>query len=104
MSEKDFIKRKLEVEPLFRERKNKNKGIAFFLKERHGLEISVGLLSEVISEALTMDRYYRKAQSEYENLRGSDYGDKEVLSQIKQSELGYEVGHNNDIKQINDNI
>lgn len=86
----------LQQQPLARERKNKNRAIAYMLCRRYHItgELSPAKLEEIIVEAATLDRAWRQIlqQDEYKHLRGKDYGDKEMLEQEKQIELGYEPG------------
>lgn len=88
----------LKDEVRFRERCNKDRGIANLLIEKYHLDIDKSRLIAVIQDANSMDRYWRKLTAENKDLRGKDYDTKKIVSQRKQMELGYEVGYNNDIK------
>lgn len=92
------IKRKIEEHSWFRERQNKNLGIAMFLKKRYNLDIEIYTLQAVIEDANSADRYWRKILLENENLRGQDYNTKRLVVQRKQMELGYEAGANVKLK------
>ena len=78
---------------IYRERKNKNKFVARFLQKKYPNElgdISLQRLEDIVVDSGTIDRGWRKTLQDNEDLRGSDYEDKEILSQEKQIELGYE--------------
>lgn len=83
----------LKTEPRARERKNKNRAIGNLVFKKYGLETDIDklLLSDVIGEILSLDRKWRKILEENPELRGSDYGEKEVLEVEKQRELGYNL-------------
>jgi hypothetical protein len=99
----NLIKSKLEEHIWFRERSKKNEGIARLLIRRYNLEnnpqINPLVLADLIAEASSLDRAWRKVLQENPHLRGSDYGESERLEQEKILELGYEVGSSID-KQI----
>jgi hypothetical protein len=99
MNHKQDIKQRLENHPWFRERKAKNFGIAKMLKNKYNVNIDPKMLEDLIVEASSLDRMWRKILQENPHLQGSDYEQGEVLSQDKQIELGYEVGSSID-KQI----
>ncbi len=101
MNNQELIKQRLEEHPWFRERKSKNFGISKILIRRFNLEdkINPKILEDIIVEASSLDRTYRKTLEENPHLRGSDYGQGEILSQKKQIELGYEIGSGIDNKQ-----
>lgn len=90
----------LKNEPRFRERKNKNRGLVNLLMNMHPSlrqAVESGALKkdtiiDIVQEYTTMDRHWRQTLEHNETLRGSDYGDKEVLEQEKMLELGYEPG------------
>jgi seryl-tRNA synthetase len=108
MSLKHLVENYLESQPLFRERKNKDRGIVNILISRHfklGEAIRQGLLSkgqvtEIMQEYATMDRAWRQALEQHEELRGKDYDEKVRLEQEKQIQLGYTPGHAGDIKKL----
>lgn len=91
----------LKEDPRFRERANKNKGIANLLAEKYHLEIPKDKRDDFIADVLSADRLWRLALSEDETLRGGDYGDGENLAQKKQIELGYMPGFEESIKKLN---
>ena len=108
MTLKTLVHDYLEKQPLFRERKNKDRGIVNILIGRHyklGEAIRTGMLSkefvnEVMKEYASMDRAWRQALEHDPNLRGSDYGDKEKLEQEAELRLGYVPGHDADVKRL----
>lgn len=80
----------LKLEPRFRERKAKWRGIADLLIEKYKLDIDRRKLAEIIADGSTADRSWRMALKENPDLRGSDYEDKDILEQEKMLELGYQ--------------
>lgn len=57
-------------------------------------------MSQILIEASSLDRQWRKILAENPKLRGSDYGDKKDLEEEKMLELGYQPGIERDIKHI----
>lgn len=87
------IENLLTENPIYRERKNKNKFIARWLQKKypHELEsISLQRLEDIVVDASSVDRYWRLALQNNEEIRGSDYNDKTALQQEKILDLGYE--------------
>lgn len=93
------IENYLREDARFRERKNKNKGIANLVSKKYGIVIPQDKRDVIIADILGADRYWRLLLSEYKELRGSDYGTKDILEQKKEIELGYSPGYQKDIKQ-----
>ena len=94
------IKKYLEKSLSARERKNKNKFIAWFLIHKLILEISEELLEDIIVRANNYDRTWRKILQDNEHLRGKDYNDLVKLEQEKQIELGYEPNYRENVKKL----
>lgn len=92
------ILRKLQGSEWFRERRNKDRGIALMLIDRYHLQITPAQLTLVIQDAFSMDRYWRKHTKDYIGLRGKDYDTKMIVTQRKQINLGYESGYFDDLK------
>ena len=92
------ILEKLKIDVDFRERRNKNYGLAQLLKEKYHLDIELSRLKAVIEDASSMDRYWRLLTREYPEYRGFDYDTKKKVVQQKQIEYGYESGYNGFIK------
>lgn len=84
---KDLLKR----EPLARERANKHRAIAYFLKLHYPIleNIPKKDLEDIIKLSESYDRSWRKITADNPSLRGSDYSRKTVLEQEKKLELGY---------------
>jgi hypothetical protein len=103
MTDKTIIEKYLEDNQDARERKHNNYAICSIIKERFDLFdiISTDGLVSICKLYSTLDRTWRKILSEREDLRGSDYNDKEMLEQEKINELGYMVGVAQDIKKLN---
>lgn len=110
---KDLMKNQLEVNVDARERVNKNKAIARVVCNeniRFGMLIEGKTIDEtrankrvfleVLTDILALDRAWRKVTEENEGLRGTDYGDKEVLEQEVQLALGYTPGLEADKKKL----
>ena len=96
MSLKIQIEEYLEKQPLFRERKNKDRGIVNLLINRYGLHHAIerGILTKeritaIVQDHASMDRMWRKSLEENPKWRGKDYDDKDQLEKAKMSELGY---------------
>lgn len=88
----------LKEQPLARERKNKDRAIVnCLLKQHHGIRKAMehGLVSKeglvaFVQAHNSYDRQWRKVTAENEELRGSDYGEKEVLEQETILGIGYQ--------------
>ena len=96
MSIKHFKKTVLDYlikEPLFRERSNKDRGIANLLIKRYGEPTTWNkeTLIAALQDYASMDRCWRKITEVSPELRGSDYESKEALERKAQKELGYNV-------------
>lgn len=83
----------LKDAPPFRERVNKNKGIANLISKKYGVQFPTDKRNDIIADILSFDRAWRKALEEHPELQGKDYGEKERLEQQKQIELGYEPSY-----------
>jgi len=79
----------LEVQPLARERKNKGRAIGNLLIETYDLALSKESMEILVRDILSLDRSWRKILEDNPELRGSDYGDKDLLEAKKLEELGY---------------
>lgn len=99
---KDEIRRHLVATPGFRERKNKYKGIArLIVDECPPLgDLDRGTLIGVFIKFTTMNRVWNKILQDEPELRGTDYGDKDVLEQEVELELGYTPGFEQDKKKL----
>lgn len=95
----ELIEKALEKFPWFRERKDKNLGIAklIVMKFHPWLAGHEEKLADLVVLAGSLDRAWRKALQDNPNLRGKDYDDKEVLEQEAQLNLGYMPGFEQDI-------
>lgn len=90
----DKIKRLLEEKVEARERKNKNRAIAFLLVNKYPQlkEINRETLITIVKDVNGLDRAWRKVLEDNESLRGSDYDkndNKKILQQEVMLELGY---------------
>lgn len=80
----------LKDDPRFRERVNKNKGIANLLMKKYALLlIPKDRRDDIISDVLNADRYWRMHTADNEELRGKDYNTKDEVEQQKVKQLGY---------------
>lgn len=81
MNNLTIVKNYLGTQPLARERKNKNRAIGNMLIERYPLlsTLPKSYLTDVVGDALGLDRAWRKALETNEDLRGSDYVEKEEV-------------------------
>lgn len=95
MNLKTLVKNYLESQSLFRERKNKDRGIVNLLIDRYELkDIPKNRLISCVQDYASMDRMWRQILKENPNLRGSDYKDKDELEEKTLSELGYSTKEN----------
>lgn len=93
----------LKDHPFTRERKNKNKFVARMLQKKYPNElesISLQRLEEIVVDASTYDRAWRKVLQDNPSLRGTDYEEGTILAQEKQIELGYESGFHSNVKKL----
>ena len=98
----------LKENEIGRERSNKNKVIAKLAWEKyHSIEdtedggyeiLPKNHMADMVGEILSLDRKWRKILEENEDLRGTDYKEKDILEQNKMLELGYEPGYNQKLK------
>ena len=94
---KTKVQKYLENQPLFRERKNKDRGIVNLLIERYkplSDAIESGMMSKdevtaIVRDYASMDRSWRQILEHTPELRGSDYDEKTKLESEKLEELGY---------------
>lgn len=109
MNQREIIKQYLEREPLARERANKNRAIGNILAEKYGtgfidgiaeLSLDKNTMSDFMSDVLNYDRYWRLVTAEYPHLRGKDWETKDIVEQKAQVELGYEIGHKENVKKL----
>jgi len=96
----DTVRCFLELHPLARERRQKNRAIARLLQTRYAFlqGIPDTTLVDMIVDAANLDRYWRQTLEQHPNLRGSDYDTKKKVMQQKQQDLGYEPGYYKDTK------
>lgn len=97
---KDAILNYLTEEPRFRERVNKNKGIANIISGKYGIDMPKDKRNDIIADILNADRYWRKHTADHPNLRGKDYGTKEAVEQEFELSLGYEPLISTPLKQF----
>lgn len=90
---KQQLQKYLEMQPLARERKNKDRGIVNVLLNKYPelLFIEKESLVKFVKDYNSMDRSWRQILSETPSLRGSDYNDKDLLEEEKLVELGYKT-------------
>lgn len=105
---KDEVVKYLKEQPLFRERKNKDRGLVNLLTKRYSAlgdvlregRMSKEELVQFVRDYATADREWRQALEEDPRLRGADYGDKERLTQKKMLGLGYTPGYKSDRSKL----
>jgi hypothetical protein len=98
MSLKILVEDYLDEQPLFRERKNKDRGIVNLLINRYGLQhaIQAGYITKdrlvaMVQDFASMDRAWRKSLEDNPRWRGSDYDEKDQLEANAMKNLGYNV-------------
>lgn len=96
------IKGHLEKNPTARLRRNKNRFLAWLLAGKYNTQFGLGAnkLEDLLVDAASYDRGWRQVLQHEPQLRGADYGDKEVLEQEKELQLGYQPGIARDIKKV----
>jgi hypothetical protein len=95
MKVKQTVTEYLQKEPLFRERKNKDRGMVNLLMNRYsGLKkaIESGLMTKeqitaMVQDYASMDRAWRQVLEQTPSLRGKDYDDKARLEEDKQPKV-----------------
>lgn len=95
------IKDKLEADSDFRERRWRDKYLVDLILEKHGkygMFVDINFLPDFAKDYTSYERIWRQVLAENEDLRGDDYGDKEVLEQKEMLKLGYESGYNQKLK------
>lgn len=98
----DEMKGRLERSEKARERKNKNRFIAWILWSRlKGQEVTQDMLEQFVVDVSSYDRAWRQVLQLEPQLRGTDYDDKPILEQEKQLDLGYTPGAHQDQKKLN---
>ena len=85
-----------------RERRFRDQYLIDLILEKHGksgsMFVDVHFLKDFAKDFESYSREWRHVTRTREDLRGEDYGDKEVLEQGKILRLGYEVGYTEDLK------
>lgn len=81
----------IRKEQLARLRKNKDRACVNLLLNDYPSLIGIpkDVLTRFVQDYNSLDRLWRLIMTEHPELQGADYGDKVVLSQRKQLELGY---------------
>lgn len=106
MTSSILVKEYLESEPLFRERKNKDRGIVNLLLKRYvGLKMAIerrditkDQIVSLVQDYATLDRSWRKTLEENPALRGQDYDSKDILEAKAMSGLGYNVSQPKEVE------
>lgn len=88
---KGQVEEYLASEPRFRERRNKDQGIANLLRRKYPelRNIDKEIVIAAIKDAHSMDRAWRQALEKHPCYRGSDYSEKQELESIARKDLGY---------------
>lgn len=97
---RETIKKHLEDNTSFRERRNKNKGIAELVAKKYGIYIPEDQKADFVTDIMNADRYWRMELSENPAVRGSDWKTKDEMEQKKVMELGYEGNFRGNIKKL----
>lgn len=100
MNQKEIIAI-LEVRVDCRERSNRGKFMGRALQKKYPYELEkvpLSRLVDILKDAISMDRRIRRIQELREDLRGTDYDEKERLEQEAQLDLEYAPGYEQDIK------
>lgn len=96
------IKEHLKGSPKARERKNKNRFIAWLVIKKYPVFTleDIDTITHAVGDSLTFDRAWRQVLQHEPSLRGTDYEDKKILEQEKEIELGYTPGMASDVKKL----
>lgn len=93
----NHIKAKLEVDTRFRERRYRDVGLVDLILEKNNktgsMFVDINFLPDFARDYVSYERVWRKVLEENPDLRGDDYGDKEVLEQQVQIDLDYQPGY-----------
>lgn len=90
----------LKSEPRFRERSKKWRGIADLINKKYNLVIDRVKLADMLADGSSADRSWCDILKENEDLRGSDYLQKDILEEEKILQLGYSPNFKNNVKQL----
>ncbi len=98
----DQVKEKLENCTDFRERRFRGRYIVDMVLEKNGksgsMFIDVNSLQDLAEDYATYIRNWQLVLKENKDLRGEDYGDKEIYEQESMVKYGYESGYNKSLK------
>jgi len=100
VSTKSIVRKKLVENPYWRERANRVELNARFIEGEFHTGLDIPVLERLVNRCLGIDRAWRDITLNDKSLRGDDYGDKEVLEQEAQTELGYTPMHQQSIKKL----
>lgn len=100
----DFIKSQLEKYENARERKNKNRFIAWLLCKKYPTSTGMAQneVENMITDSWSYDRAWRQVLQHEPQLRGADYSEKDIVEQEKELELGYQpkIAGDNIVKSL----
>lgn len=102
MKLEDQVKQKLIEKPEYRERRKKVEFMARWLHHKYPYLLGdiqkLKTIEDMVDELISIETYWRKILRENPELRGSDYGTKDIVVQKKKIELGYTPHFYTDIK------
>ena len=79
----------LKEDVRFRERTNKNSGIANLIMKKYGIIIPKEKRNDIIGDILTADRSWRDILSDHKELQGQDYSEGAKIEQDWLKTNGY---------------
>jgi len=102
MTLKERIFDLLSEKPEARERKNRHRVLRYFVRKdiAGAKDLTDDTIDAIVTLGNSVDRLTRMLQLEDETMRGTDWEDREQLSQQKQIDLGYVPGIERDIKKL----
>lgn len=96
------IEKLLENNTDARERRFRDQYLIDLILEKHNktgaMFVDVTFLKDFAKDFESYSREWRQVTKTREDLRGEDYGDREILEQEKMVKLGYESGFNQKLK------
>ena len=92
----------LQTNPNSRERKNRARGVWWILQQHYKFDVlDREVFIKLFPHIQSINRLIVWHQQHNTELRGTDYGDKQVLEEETILELGYQPGHTYYQKQLN---
>ena len=99
-----LIKKKLEADWRFRERRFREDGLIQLVLEKHNksnqLFVDTNFLKDFVKDYMSYEREWRAVTSECKELRGNDWSDGKVLADQEKIRRGYESGYHESLAKL----